>query len=454
MQTRQHYHVASGSYYISRMKPLVLEAFLGTCVGVALYDAQTGVGGLMHLLLPEPISLSGSFQPEKYASTGFPIFLKSLFDEGASKKHLKAYIAGGALVGPVFSRDLQLDIGGRTAETVMSFLKEENIPIEQSETGGFFTCSLSLDLTTWQCDIKPSGFDKAAAGSRTQIQVPSTREIEQSLESIQPIPQVALKILRLIDEEEYDIKALTTEIRKDQVISAKTLKLCNSVIFAGSNKIESLDHALIYIGLQMLIKLVISASVDNFFSYSGSGYSLCKGGLFHHAIGTAVIAEKLADLTGRVKPGSAYTAGLLHDIGKVVLDQYVSSAYPLFYRKLNEEENNFSETEKTILGIDHTEVGSELARRWSFPESLIDVIRHHHKPENAIQNLELAHTVYLADLLMSRFHAGLELDRLDTAALSARLAVLGLSIERFPDIVDLIPLRVFESSPELALGQK
>jgi putative nucleotidyltransferase with HDIG domain len=406
------------------------------------------------LLLPEPISLSGSYQPQKYASTGFPIFLKSLFDEGASKKHLKAYIAGGALVGPVFSRDLQLDIGGRTVEIVMSFLKEEDIPIEQSETGGFFTCSLSLDLTSWRCDIKPSGFDKAAASDRTQIQVPPITEIEQSLEIIQPIPQVTLKILRLIDEDEYDIKALTTEIRKDQVISAKTLKLCNSVIFAGSNKIESLDHALIYIGLQMLIKLVISASVDNFFSYSGSGYSLCKGGLFHHAIGTAVIAEKLADLTGRVKPGSAYTAGLLHDIGKVVLDQYVSSAYPLFYRKLNEEGNNFSETEKTILGIDHTEVGSELARRWSFPESLIDVIRHHHKPEDAIRNLELAHTVYLADLLMSRFHAGLELDRMDTAALSARLAVLGLSMEKFPDIVDLIPLRVFESSPELALGQK
>jgi HD-like signal output (HDOD) protein len=132
----------------------------------------------------------------------------------------------------------------------------------------------------------------------------------------------------------------------------------------------------------------------------------------------------------------------------------VSSAYPLFYRELNEEGNNFSETEKTILGVDHTEVGSELARRWSFPESLIDVIRYHHKPEDAAQNPELAHTVYLADLLMSRFRAGLELERLDTAALSARLAVLGLSMERFPDIVDLIPLRIFDSSPELALGQK
>jgi putative nucleotidyltransferase with HDIG domain len=150
----------------------------------------------------------------------------------------------------------------------------------------------------------------------------------------------------------------------------------------------------------------------------------------------------------------AYTAGLLHDIGKVVLDQYVSSAYPLFYRKLNDEDSSFSDTEKSILGIDHTEIGSNLARKWSFPESLIDVIRYHHRPEDAVQNLELAHTVYLADLLMSRFNTGLELERLDTGLLASRLATMGLSVERFPDIVDLIPVGVFESSPELALRQR
>ncbi len=452
MQTLQHHHVASGSYYVSRRKPLVLEAYLGTCVGVALYDEESGVGGLSHLLLPEPLSLAGSFQPEKYASTGFPIFLRALYDEGASKKHLKAFIAGGALVGPIESADLELDIGGRTVETVMSYLKAEKILIEQSETGGFFTSCLSLNLANWQCGIEPAGSDRLTPDS--EAHVPPVEEIEQSMEAILPIPQVALKILRLIDEEEYDIKALTKEIRKDQVISAKTLKLCNSVMFGGTNKIESLDHALIYIGLQTLVKLVISASVDNYFSHSGSGYSLCKGGLFHHAIGTAIISEKLADLTGMVKPGLAYTAGLLHDIGKVVLDQYVSSAYPLFYRQLYDESSSFLDTEKAILGIDHTEVGSDLARKWSFPESLIDVIRYHHRPEDATHNLELAHTVYLADLLMSRFNTGLELERLGTEALSSRLETIGLSLERFPDVVDLIPVGVFESSPELVLGQK
>jgi putative nucleotidyltransferase with HDIG domain len=203
--------------------------------------------------------------------------------------------------------------------------------------------------------------------------------------------------------------------------------------------------------MRLLVKLVISVSVNEFFGQSGLGYSLSKGGLYHHAIGTAIIAEKLADYTGSAEPGLAYTAGLLHDIGKVVLDQSIASAYPLFYRKLFEEEGNFSEVEKEILGLDHTQVGNKLARKWLFPESLCDIIRNHHTPEKATRNRELAHVVYLADLLMSRFHSGLELERLNTEALASRMATIGLSIDKFADIVDLIPIGVFESSPELAI---
>lgn len=452
MQNQRHYHVAAGSYYVGHSQPLTLQSFLGTCVGVALFDEDAQVGGLIHLLLPEPVSRAGNTQPEKYASTGFPLFLKAICKQGAAKSRLKASIAGGALVGPLENMDLHLDIGGRTVETVLQFIREENIKVEKSETGGFFTCSMNLNLLNGQCRIEPAHKDLETAA--VDIHIATAAEIERAMETIQPIPQVALKIFRLIDDEEYEIKALADEIRQDQVISARTLKLCNSVAFAGSNRVESLDQALVYLGLRLLVKLVISVSINDFFSHSGLGYSLCKGGLYHHAVGTAIVAEKLADFTGSVEPGLAYTAGLLHDIGKVVLDQSVASAYPLFYRQLFEEGNNFSEAEKEILGLDHTQVGSKLARKWSFPESLSDTIRHHHEPENATRHLELAHVVYLADLLMSRFHSGLELERLDTRALASRMAAIGLSIDKFEAIVDLIPGGVLASSPEAAILQK
>jgi putative nucleotidyltransferase with HDIG domain len=451
MNNLRKHHVTSGSFYVSRNTPLILQAFLGTCVGVALYDEEAGVGGLVHLLLPEPISEGSQFQPEKYASTGFPIFLRALYDQGASKNRLKAIIAGGALVGPLVSRDLHLDIGGRTVETVMHYLKQEKIQIEKSETGGFFTCCLNLNMHDWHCKIEPLGLDKLS--NKTGIYVPSAHEIERTMEGIQPIPQVALKILRLINEEDHDIKELTEEIRQDQVICAKTLKFCNSAIFGCIKKIDSLDHALAFLGFKNLVKLAISTLMGDFYGRSDSGYSLCKGGLYHHAVGTAIISEKLANLTAKVKPGLAYTAGLLHDIGKVVLDQYIASAYPLFYRQLFEEETDFSSAEITNLGIDHTQVGSDLALSWSLPDSLIDTIRHHHKPENAVRYSELTHVVYLADLLMSRFRTGLELERLSTETLATNLRNIGFSIEKFSDIVDLIPAGVFNPEPELALAQ-
>jgi putative nucleotidyltransferase with HDIG domain len=451
MQTQQQYHVAAGSFYVTHSEPLILQSFLGTCVGVALFDEEAQVGGLIHLLLPEPVSRTGATQPEKYASTGFPLFLEALCKEGASKSRLKAFIAGGALVGPLKDCDLHLDIGGRTAETVLQYLKTEKIRVEKSETGGFFTCSMNLNMQNGQCSIEPAPLDKDSTTG--EIHLASAGEIEPAMENIQPIPQVVLKILRLIDNEEYEIKTLAEEIRKDQVISARTIKLCNSVAFSGSSKVESLDQALVLLGMRLLVKLVISVSVDEFFGHSGLGYSLCKGGLYHHAVGTAIIAEKLSDYTGSVKPGLAYTAGLLHDIGKVVLDQSIASAYPLFYRRLYEEENNVLEAENEILGFNHAQVGHKLARKWLFPESLCDVIRNHHRPEKAVRYLELAHVVYLADLLMSRFHSGLELERLNTESLASRIETIGLSIDKFADIVDLIPIGVFESSPELAILQ-
>jgi len=451
MNNIQKQHVASGSYFVSRNTPLILQAFLGTCVGVALCDEEAGVGGLVHLLLPEPAFKGSSFQPEKYASTGFPIFLKTLYDRGASKNRLKAFIAGGALVGPVDSRDLLLDIGGRTVETVMCYLKDEKIQIEESETGGFFTCSLNLNMQNWRCNIEAIGINKNLNESRNSV--PAHQEIARTMDGIKPIPQVALKLLRLINQEEHDIKDLTAEIRQDQVICAKTLKFCNSAIFSGKRKIDSLDHAVAYLGSKNLAKFIIASLMGNFYENSASGYSLCKGGLFHHAVGTAIISEKLANFTTKVTPGLAYTAGLLHDIGKVVLDQYVASAYPLFYRQLFEEEINFAETEKRILGNDHTEAGCDLALRWSLPDSLVDTIRYHHEPENGGQNPELTHIVYLADLIMSRFHTGLELERLSTEALSERLRAIGFSIEKFSEIVDLVPTEVFNSEPASALTQ-
>ena len=444
------HHVASGSYYVGKTKPMILEAFIGSCVGVSLFDSEAGVGGLIHILLPEPISKNSTFQLQKYASTGLPLFINALIEAGASINKLIASVAGGAFIGHLNEQDLSLDIGGRTADVVKQILEAKGILIQKSETGGFFTCSLKLNMQNGETSIEPAiyEYDNHYNDTDTDIHVPTQKEINGTIDRIRPIPQVALKILRIINKDNYNICSLAEEIKKDQVISAKTLQLCNSAMFARMERIDSLDHALLLLGRENLVQLIISASVKNFFNQSSKGYSLCKGGLYHHALGTAIISEQLAQFTGKVKPATAYTAGLLHDIGKVVLDQYVASARPFFYRELIEE-NNILEIEQNILGTDHTEVGRKLAEKWSFAQILTDTIRHHHNPVNQTQAPELTYIVSLANLLMSRFLVGLELESNVTSNIASQLEAIGLSTSQFPDIVDLIPKSLLEVSPGL-----
>lgn len=156
----ESYHVPAGSFHFGSRKSILLQAFLGSCVGVAIYDPAAEIGGMIHLLLPEPVNPASGFQAERYACTGLPIFLKVLHDAGASSEKMQAVVAGGALVDPVSEQDLALNIGGRTADVVKNILFEQKIRINQFATGGFFACALNLNMENWETHIEPVGFFK------------------------------------------------------------------------------------------------------------------------------------------------------------------------------------------------------------------------------------------------------------------------------------------------------
>ncbi|MEJ2154837.1 MAG: HDOD domain-containing protein [Desulfobacteraceae bacterium] len=441
MASKPRYHVPAGNFHVSKKQQLLLQAFLGSCVGLAIHCKATGVGGIIHLLLPRPISTAPPSQPERYAESGVPLFIETLIKAGARRETLLATIAGGALVGPLRQQDLDLDIGGRTVETVEKILNSEDITIVQSETGGFFTCCLNLDMSDGRVMIEPAGQSKLS--SDETVRTATIDEIMSAINELKPIPQVALKVLRLMEENRYDIESIADEIRKDQVITARMLQLANSAMFGAKKEITSLDHAVVFLGQDLLVKLVLTAAVQGYYEQTGMGYALCKGGVYYHSLGCAQIAEILARSAQQKNPAEAYTAGLLHDIGKVALDQYVASAYPLFYRDLMEKKKEVLSIEQQLLGMDHTQVGSLLARQWSLPQALEQVIRHHHHPESAKTHNRLSAIVYLADLLMSRFHSGLEVERMETDYITRSLDTLGLNRDDFWGTVDAIPQRIF-----------
>jgi putative nucleotidyltransferase with HDIG domain len=427
--------VGSGSYVTSKGERAILEAYLGTCVGVTLCDRQVGVGGLIHLLLPEPTSKDTIWRPEAYASTGLPLFIQHLRKEGARKENLEACVAGGALVGTLSHRDLVLDIGGRTADVVEQILRHENITVRKSEIGGYFCCSLSLNLQNWEVDIAPSGISTVVPG-RSDFERPGSKQFDLIIESVSPIPQIALKVVRMISDQNYGIEDVAHEIKQDQVMSAKVIRFCNSVFSGNRTRVDSIERALLIIGEKWLLQLVVGAAMEGFLSQPEGGYSLCKGGLFHHSCGTAAVAKSLARFTGRTPPDLAYTAGLLHDIGKVVLDQYMGAARSLFYRHVQAEDIDLIQAERELFGMTHPEAGKRLATHWSIPETLTDVIQHHHQPDQAAVGSELTHLVYLADLIMSRFVVGQELEKQNHHAFASSLDMLGLRTDQLPSLID------------------
>ncbi len=436
------YPVPAGTYKISERKNEILNAYLGTCVGLSLCDKKAKVGGLIHILLPEPNGNDYLAKPVNFAVTGLPIFIKEMCNRGSGLSGLEATIAGGALVGNLSKIDMDLDIGGRTVDITEKILRNAGISVINRETGGYFCCRLSLNLDTMKTKISP--IYEPPNEIELEIERPDINQLQLSIKKIHSIPQIIFKIIRMVREDKCSLKDIAQEVKQDQVISAKLIRLCNSAFFNMKIKTDSIDRALVLLGEKNLLQTVMSAAVKDFFRGNSKGYSQCKGGLYNHALGTAIISEKLARIIQCIPADIAYTAGLLHDIGKVVLDQYMGRAYPFFYRKTQIDNENLSITEKQTFGITHDTVGAMLAEQWSLPENLIDVIKNHHNPDEATTDKVLASIVYIADLLMSRFLVGQELERLDAAHLKNSLNILGLKTERFQNIIETIPVRVFE----------
>ena len=437
MTFQQKEYIPAGSYVIESAKDRLLVALLGSSVGVALVDRKASVGGLMHILLPEPSDSTTTRPPESYASTGLPHFIANLEKAGADKSRLKASISGGSLFGPKTDLNIDFDAGGLSTEIVLQILRSERITIEQSEINGYFGSRLSLNTSTWQADIQP--IIPKTHTTATAFKKPGSDEINTAIGRIRPIPQIAMKLMRIIRRGDYNMSELATEIRHDQVIGAKVLRYCNSPIIGLRKKIDSIDRAIVMLGENRMLEVVVSAAVDPFFDQQEGGYSMMRGGLYQHALGVANIAKMLSKLTGRSNPESAYTAGLLHDIGKVVLDQYITRSLPLFYQSVSSRDQEFVTLEKEFIGIDHQEVGRQLGIKWNLPENLTETIALHHYPEDAEVDKDLAHIVHIADLLSSRFQAGLEYERITANGLVKRLEYLGLDLSRLPDLISRIP---------------
>jgi len=237
-------------------------------------------------------------------------------------------------------------------------------------------------------------------------------QVLKSLKTLPPFPLVAQRALLLLNQAEVSIQELVDIVKFDPAITANVLRISNSAFFGLRREIHSLHQALLLLGTQELLKIIIASGATRLFCRSTPGYFTDRLGLWRHSVSCALMADLLARELTHPERATSFTAGLLHDVGKVVLSLYVDQKFSEIMELVDGRGFSFQAAEKEILGIDHAQLGGEMARLWDFPDRLRLVINLHHldKPEAFADDMVLL--VYLADLLVLMFGQDLGVDGL------------------------------------------
>ncbi len=235
------------------------------------------------------------------------------------------------------------------------------------------------------------------------------KRILMTVEDLPPMPQVAQKARQVIANERSSFRDLARIIETDQAIATRVLKMANSSYYGLVSKVTSIQHAAALLGMKTLNDLLIFACAGTLLEQELLGYGLMTGDLWKHSLATAGCARSLAAKKRPHITDDAFTTGLIHDCGKIILDPYIAERHDRFMAFLEPEGTSFLDAEKELLGFDHAEIASEVCRKWHIPENMTLAIQAHHKPSLAGGD-ELAHIVHAADAiaLMTGIGSGID----------------------------------------------
>ena len=222
-----------------------------------------------------------------------------------------------------------------------------------------------------------------------------------AISDIPTLPEIALKVNRLLQDEDISIRKLSGIIEKDQAIVTKILRLVNSSFYQFKSKIESIPRAMVVLGLNTIRNAVLSVSVINVFPHTESDNEFDIKDFWRHSIAVAVVSKHLGRKTLLESPDECFIAGLLHDIGKVVLAQFFLDLFSQVYTLTQKKGLTFVEAEKEVAPVNHAQIGGHLAQRWQLPGALTDAIKYHHAVSRFASNLNLSMIVHVANIVVN-----------------------------------------------------
>ncbi len=221
-------------------------------------------------------------------------------------------------------------------------------------------------------------------------------ELLQHVQKLPSLPSLVADILESFEREEMDVKTLASKIARDQAIVARVLRVANSPFFGLSGKIGSISEAIAVLGFNNLRGLVTGAAIINAFPRGDENLFDWRQ-FWCHSINAAVTAKVLAKRLG-INAETAFTAGLLHDIGKLVIGVYFPKMFAGSLHFAESSDENSLQAERQLLGMDHARLGGEIAQRWRFPPPIQQALALHHDAQR-LPERGLTDVIYAANLL-------------------------------------------------------
>jgi putative nucleotidyltransferase with HDIG domain len=253
-------------------------------------------------------------------------------------------------------------------------------------------------------------------------------EILAALEEIELLSSPALSAIQVINNPDTDGETAARALELDPALTSNVLRFANSAYFGCSRGIHTVREAVVRLGMKTISRMLFMSEASQWARRPVRGYDLAPKMLWDHLISTAVATEILAKKVRLKAPNYAFTAALLHDIGKIVLGTYLEvDAEPILALAVHEN-IPFDEAEFRVLGINHAEAGAELLRHWNLPAGIVDAVRWHHAPNLYSGEKLTVDLIHVADVISMMAGTGLGVDGLNYAVCPESEKRLGINI--------------------------
>jgi len=231
-------------------------------------------------------------------------------------------------------------------------------------------------------------------------------QIINKVTDLPSLPEAVIQLNDLLKDSSTNLDIVTGIIEKDAGLSAKVLRLANSSYYGMSSQVDSVSRAIIVLGFNTICNVVMSVGVSSLFKRQGKSADIDMTGLWVHTLGCAVAAKVIMQKKNSMESEKAFVCGILHDIGKVIIAHAAPDEQRKIFLLLTNPAITLIQAENEIIGANHAEIGYAVAKKWRFPDYILEVIRHHHLPSAAVTVPDIVSAVHLGNTISKALSFG------------------------------------------------